>query len=48
MTRKPYPFQDMGPENEPDERDASRELGIAMAIVFGLGALAFIVVKLIP
>ena len=48
MTRKPYPFQDMGPENEPDERDASRELGIAMAIIIGLGALAFIVVKLIP
>lgn len=48
MNRKPYPFQDMGPENGPDERDASREMGIAMAIVIGLGALALIVVKLIP
>ena len=48
MTRKPYPFQDMGPENEPDERDASRELGIAMAIVFGFFTLAFITVALWP
>lgn len=48
MTRKPYPFQDMGPQHEPDERNADRELWIAMAIIIGLGALAFIVVKLIP
>ena len=35
-------------DNEREARDASRELGIAMGIVFGCVALAFITVALWP
>ena len=35
-------------DNEREARDASRELGIAMAIVFGFIGLAVVTVMLIP